>query len=231
MVLEVRSDLKFGIANDIFLTQYGLKGTVVVHDKLESGTNYFNNIYTLGGSTIHVHDQTEFVKDVTLLGNLHMDTADKALAAVTVKTNTIKPKSGTQFKFDSFTQIDFDNATFINWPNPGGGGGAQFPLVDGKYQVDAGMKISGDVLIDATTLAVATVETNTIKFQTGTNLKFDSFTEIDFDGAAFINWPGSGSGQFPLVNGKYVVDAGMQFAESITILGATAEVQVQAVKV
>jgi len=48
----------------VTLTQYKLLGDIVVQDKLQSANNEFNNIHTLSGDTIHVHDKVEFQHSV-----------------------------------------------------------------------------------------------------------------------------------------------------------------------
>ena len=63
MALEIRSDLRMGY-NLVTLTQYKLLGDIVVQDKLQSANNEFNNIHTLSGDTIHVHDKVEFQHSV-----------------------------------------------------------------------------------------------------------------------------------------------------------------------
>ena len=69
------------------LTQYKLLGDIVVQDKLESASNYFNNIHTLSGDTIHMDDKVELKLGVTMLdgatihGNLDLPDENSQVTA------------------------------------------------------------------------------------------------------------------------------------------------------
>lgn len=50
---------------------------------------------------MHIHDQTEFKKDVYLLGNVHMTTGGKALAALKIKTDDLESNGGNAISVNS----------------------------------------------------------------------------------------------------------------------------------
>ena len=47
--------------------------------------------------------------------------------------------------FKDYTTIDFGNAAFTNWP---GTTGDQFPVDNGRYDIDLGLTIDGNVVIE-----------------------------------------------------------------------------------
>ncbi len=103
MALEIRSDLRMGWRVDALYgnVQFKLLGDIVVDDNLSAPTVYFNNIHTLAGDTVHHWDKTQFKKDITLLGNLHMATADKSLAALKIKTVDLEANGGNAIMVNS----------------------------------------------------------------------------------------------------------------------------------
>jgi hypothetical protein len=78
--------------------QYKLLGDIIVEDKLDSSENRFNNIYSLGGDTVHHHDNVDIAKELTLHGHLVMSDPSKYFKGERVKmyhleTDTIKRRS------------------------------------------------------------------------------------------------------------------------------------------